>query len=408
MKRLFLAICLMLLLISCSDDKDDNTRKEVSLTVSEEQIMSAQNENSFSVFRAFNANEQKDVNILISPLSLNTNLSMVANGASGETFGQLLKMTSGSEDGESINLLNSFNDKMRKSLPALDKTVKFYSVNSVWIDNEFPVLSTFVDNCSKYYGGTAKNVNLSSVTAKDEINTWCSKNTNGLIPEFLDDPFSSSVKFAAFNATYFKGLWKFKFNKKNTKTATFTNFDETTSTVDMMSNVDDYAYSETEDYQCVKCPYGNEAFNMYIILPKQTSSADNIINNLNNDAWKSMMPKSVWTVRLKLPKFKVEYDSKDLLREVLSKMGVTDMFSTEKADFSGISTQHNYMSMLKQKTAIIVDEEGTEVAAVTGDGLMTSPGVEIIKEMTVDRPFIYIIQESSTGAVLFMGKVNKL
>ena len=408
MKRLFLAICLMLLLISCSDDKDDNTRKEVSLTMSEEQILSTQNENALSVFRAFNANEQKDVNILISPLSLNTNLSMVANGASGETFGQLLKMTSESEDGESINLLNSFNDKMRKSLPALDKTVKFYSVNSVWIDNEFPVLSTFVDNCSKYYGGTAKNVNLSSVTAKDEINTWCSKNTNGLIPEFLDDPFSSSVKFAAFNATYFKGLWKFKFNKKNTKTATFTNFDETTSTVDMMSNVDDYAYSETEYYQCVKCPYGNEAFCMYIVLPEKTSSVDKIIESLNNDAWKSMMPKSVWTVRLRLPKFKVEYDSKDLLRDVLSKMGVTDMFSAEKADFSGISAQHSYISLLKQKTAITVDEEGTEVASVTGDGLLTSPGADLIKNMTVDHPFIYIIQESSTGAILFMGKVSKL
>lgn len=398
----------MLLLISCSDDKDDNTRKEVSLTMSEEQILSTQNENALSVFRAFNANEQKDVNILISPLSLNTNLSMVANGASGETFGQLLKMTSESEDGESINLLNSFNDKMRKSLPALDKTVKFYSVNSVWIDNEFPVLSTFVDNCSKYYGGTAKNVNLSSVTAKDEINTWCSKNTNGLIPEFLDDPFSSSVKFAAFNATYFKGLWKFKFNKKNTKTATFTNFDETTSTVDMMSNVDDYAYSETEYYQCVKCPYGNEAFCMYIVLPEKTSSVDKIIESLNNDAWKSMMPKSVWTVRLRLPKFKVEYDSKDLLRDVLSKMGVTDMFSAEKADFSGISAQHSYISLLKQKTAITVDEEGTEVASVTGDGLLTSPGADLIKNMTVDHPFIYIIQESSTGAILFMGKVSKL
>ncbi len=396
--------------VGCSDNNDnDNTRKDINLSHSETAILNNQNEFAFKVFdEIVKAEKNNDDNIFFSPLSLSIDLSMFANGALGNTYCQLMTILTGTTDDENIEILNSYNSKLIKSLPALDNDLQLNIANSVWIDNGFPALSNFVNTTGNTYNATIKNVDISSDKARNEINEWGRKNTNGVIPEFLKSNLPSTVQVAAYNAIYFKGYWEKPFNKANTHKSSFYSLSGDISSVDMMSISDAFAYNETNEWQCIKCLYGNGAFQMAILLPKENVNINEAITNLNNNKWKTITPNVKRNVKLKLPKFEIKYDTEDKLNDILKSLGVSDMFSEEMADFSGISKNNTYISLLSQKTAIKVNEEGTEAAAITGPGITTSPGgVEYI-EMNVNRPFIFIIEEHSTGAMLFMGKVNKL
>ena len=205
---------------------------------------------------------------------------------------------------------------------------------------------------------------------------------------------------------YFKGIWSSKFDSKNTNRQDFTYENGAIKKVDMMHLTADLRYSEDELMQIVELPYGNKAFSMYVLLPKSGKQLKDLNAALTTqDYWKTLIAGfSKAEVYLSLPKFKTEYSKK--LNDALTNMGMGEAF-TDAADFSGMSDASAKIAFVKQDTYISTDESGTEAAAVTTVGVaLTSIGISDKVIFNANHPFLYIIQENSTGAILFMGTIK--
>ena len=168
-----------------------------------------------------------------------------------------------------------------------------------------------------------------------------------------------------------------------------------------------FNYAENEYFSMAELPYGNEAFSMVVLLPAEGKSLDECLPQLNDERWgewNSSLSSSA--LNLKLPRFEMEYD-KELIDDMMA-MGMQEAF-TPSADFSGMADEDLLISLLQQFTYVKVNEEGTEAAAVTVGGMdVAAPGPSTVIPFYVDRPFIFLIKEKSTGVILFMGKVTKL
>jgi serpin B len=158
---------------------------------------------------------------------------------------------------------------------------------------------------------------------------------------------------------------------------------------------------------CVEMPYGNQAFSMIVVLPAENSTIDQLIDYLDHEQWQNVVdnlrPREVW---LKLPRFKIECEK--LLNEPVKNTGIKRIFQENLADFSNISTIPLIVSIIKQKTFVEVNEEGTEAAAVTVIGMgVTSVGPAKSVPFFANRPFLYLIKEKSTGTILFIGRMDE-
>ena len=210
------------------------------------------------------------------------------------------------------------------------------------------------------------------------------------------------------NAIYFKGIWTSEFNKKNTDQRPFTYENGTLQHVDMMKQTAKFNYTVDENMQLVQLPYGNQAFSMMVLLPLEGKKLQDVVTATRREGYwegvKSALREA--EVELSLPKFKTEYSKR--LNEVLSKMGMEIAFS-DAADFSRMSDVAAKIDFVKQDTYISTDEAGTEAAAVTTVGMeftSANPGKPQKVIFNANRPFLYVIQENSTGAILFMGAVK--
>jgi len=210
------------------------------------------------------------------------------------------------------------------------------------------------------------------------------------------------------NAIYFKGDWTYQFDPNDTKDEDFTLLDGTTKQVPMMNMQDvSLPYFVNEDFQAVDLAYGDSLFSMTIILPRNGTDIDSIIEGLNTNEWGEWIDQFHHTSleSFGMPKFELEYEIK--LNDVLKALGMEVAFDQNLADFSRM--YHNeqvgpnlFISKVKHKTFIEVNEEGTEAAAVTSVEIgYTSVG----PYMTVNRPFIFAIRERFSGTILFIGKI---
>lgn len=403
MKKTLLCILASMLLLSCeSDDSTPAPRKDIPLSRSELQMAALGNSFAFDFFKTIAADEKKD-NLFISPLSASIALSMSANGAAGETLEEM-KATLGFKD-YSLDEMNEYYNKLINGLLTVDNSTTLGIANSIWIKKGFDVKQPFIDLNKEAYDAEVRTLEFDA-KAVDIINQWCSNKTNKRIPKVLAE-ISENARLFLINALYFKGTWTSEFNKSNTKKEDFTTVSGQKSEVELMRQECDTPYLEDEGMQIVELPYGNEAFSMVVLLPEEGRSIDDAIQQLTADNWnKWMQALSSHTVDIKLPKFKLEYD-RDLMED-LKKMGMTLPFIQGVADFSNISSTGLHIGMVKQNTFVEVNEEGTEAAAVTVIGFETTSVGGGKVSFHVNRPFVYIIKEKSTGAILFMGKAGSL
>jgi serpin B len=235
------------------------------------------------------------------------------------------------------------------------------------------------------------------------INGWCAQKTHGKIDEILSEISPNAVMYLI-NALYFKGVWQYQFDKTLTQNETFHNFDGTQTQVPMMNETISANYFANTQFEVVELPYGNGAFSMVVVLPKNGVSVDDVINSFTPDTWQTLLSSmnTVDKITVKLPRFKTEYKRK--LNDDLKALGMTSMFSN--ANLSEINPDEDlYVSMVLQKTFAEVNEEGTEAAAVTVIGIETTSVPEPLV-FEANRPFLYFIKERNTGAILF-GGVNK-
>lgn len=348
---------------------------------------------ALSFFKHVNATAGEDENIVVSPYSAGVALSMLAEGAEGETRTEL------------DNALNN-SIFMAEDLGSND-TVTVKSANSLWVDNDFSIRNSYVNLLQKDFDAFITALSFSDPATVKAINNWCSENTNGKIDEILDRLSPGSV-MVLINALYFNAPWEDEFSPRFTKQADFKGVTKT-SKVMMMNRNARMNYAEYNGFQMVELPYQGGRYSMFVILPPKGQDMDSMMQYLNESVYDAAMgmfePRQV---NFKMPKAKIE--TSIILNETLKNMGIKSAF-TPAADFKGISAMGPLvLNQVKQKCYIDISEKGTEAAAVTSVQIrLTSARPEPKPvEMTVDRPYIFVIADKTNDNILFAGKIVNL
>ncbi|MBR7027655.1 MAG: serpin family protein [Bacteroidales bacterium] len=348
-------------------------------------------------------NKEADEDFVVSPLSMQFLLGMLLDGANGETAAQIAKVL-GYGAGE-VDEVNKFCLSMLQQLPNLDNKTKLNIANAIFLDDGWPLNDSFRKDVSKFFEAEVSNLNfMDNEASLKAINGWCSKQTEGLIPQVIDNVDPGILAYLM-NAVYFKSQWVYQFSKDATSDEIFTDESGAVSTVKMMKQNSKVPYHENDRYKMVRLPYGNGAFSMIILLPKDNCKVSDITAELKKADWNLLRSRAAEKdVDLWIPKFETKFKIK--LNDILSEMGMPRAFSG--ADFSAMSPAASSLSFVQQDAVIKVDEEGSEAAAVSVAAIekgITSIGSEK-PIFHADHPFIYIITEQSTGAVLFAGRYS--
>lgn len=399
----FALIAIALGNVSCdkaeTEEPTDNPYRKLELSTRSTEIVQQGNDFAFRFLE--NINESTSGDFVISPLSMQFLLGMILDGAKGETANEICEVLgygAGDVDG-----VNEFCQSLLKQLPELDKKTKLALANAIVANKSFPLLDSYKSMVTEYYDAEVSNKDFSKNKETTKmINKWCSDNTNGLIPEIIKNVDPNMLAYLM-NATYFKSQWAEKFPKGSTVKVPFTSVDGSQVSVEMMRNEKHFNYQDNDVLRGVNLPYGNGAYSMMVILPAEGKTLEDVTEYLNAESWAEFKHSMVRChVDLWLPKFETKFEIE--LNDILSAMGMPSAFDPRKADFTAMSKAALCLSFVKQNAVIKVDEEGTEAAAVSFAGMYTAaaPGQHIV--FHADKPFLYLITESSTGVVLFAGK----
>jgi serpin B len=374
-----------------------------ALSAGEQKIIAANNDFSFSLFRRLGAAEA-DSNVFVSPLSASMALGMAMNGASGTTFDEM-RATLGFGTASESEI-----DQGYKSLIALlrglDPGVDFRIANSIWAREGFPVTPSFLDAGRTWFDAQAATLDFASPGAVKSINDWVSTATAGKIPTILDQIRSDEVLFLI-NAIYFKGSWRAKFDPALTVDAPFHGI-AGDQPAKLMHREGTIRYLQTPTFSAVDLPYGNSAYSMSVVLPNTGQSVDAVLASLQADSW------SAWAAQfrdaeidLHLPRLELAWER--MLIPDLQTLGMRAPFQANGADFSRMSPLGDqlFISTVKQKTYVKVNEEGTEAAAATSVG-MTATSAPLRTAFRVDRPYVFVIRERLSGTILFLGAIRRM
>ncbi|OQW90635.1 MAG: hypothetical protein BWK78_06520 [Thiotrichaceae bacterium IS1] len=359
-------------------------------------------------FRLFDQLLQQDQgqNVFMSPLSIAIALAMTYNGAAGHTQTAMAK-TLGLEN-LSLEEVNQANLALRNVLlHQANSDVSLVIANSLWLNQDFHLEPAFLTPTQQYYAAKVTNADFQSPTTVSDINQWVKENTQGKIGSVVQrlDPLTVLL---VINAIYFKGRWKEPFEKNFTEEREFTLLTGETKRIPMMLQHSDYSYYEGNHYQAVRLPYRASSLSMIIFLPGRGTRLENFPLLDKWQEWRTFSDSREGT--LVLPRFKIEYGV--TLNEALKTLGMAEAFSVEEADFSQMAKVPKgwniCISQVKHQTFVEVNEEGTEAAAVTITGMECGCALDDPPkpfQMIVDHPFLFTIQDDSTGTVLFLGAI---
>ena len=385
-----------------SDDEEtvvDMLPKAVPIKLTDHQKSMVNKSNDFS-FRLFKQTNGTNKSRILSPLSVAYVLGMLNDGAEGETSRQIMQVLG--FDGKSTKEINEFCANILENLPKVDENVKLNIANAMFVNDHFSLRSGYKEDLQNYYKAAAEALIFSSSSAADYINSWCDKNTNGMITKILDKTDPAAVAYLL-NAIYFKATWTEKFDEKNTKTEPFRKDDGTTVDLPMMHRYAEARYCRNAKHTTLCLPYSSGAFNMLVLLPEEGVTVNQVADMLDEKIWNTnMADMSNYEVDIKIPRFTSTFETS--LTDILSSMGMVRPF-TPLAEFPNVVNEDNLcVSEIKQSAKIIVNEEGTEAAAVTiGSYTTTSVSEPKTAVFHADRPFLYAIQENTSGLILFVG-----
>lgn len=378
---------------------------ESFLILSDAQHEMVNNNNSFA-FSLYNKTMGMNSRV-VSPLSVTYLMSMLANGADGETQQQILATLGWAGEGiqqPSLQDINDYSRMLIEKTARLDKAVTVEIANYVAVNKEFKLNSKFQKSVERDYKAGVESLNFTSPSTLKRINDWCNDRTHGMIPSIINELDPDAVSYLM-NAIYFNGTWKDKFSKEETKQEMFRGYTRDIQYVDMMHRHGEYFYADGDGYSAVSIPYGNGAFRMTVILPTEGSFLRDVMASMDGGKFQELQRSmEKCNVDLKIPRFTTEVDLP--LNDIISALGAPLIFSPQ-ADFSQFARGDFYVSKMFQKAKIEVSEEGTKAAAVTAAIMMMS-AVRPEKKRNVvfhaDSPFAYIISENSTGSIYFMGQ----
>jgi serine protease inhibitor len=372
-----------------------------ALSTNEQQVLTASNTFALNLGGRLLPTKGSNENLFFSPLSASMLLGMVLNGADGETYTQMQNMLA--FQGLSQTQINQAYGDLIKLLLELDRSVTMEIGNSVWTQQGFPVMPDFMSRVQGAFTAEAASVNFGDPNTLTRINGWASDATHGRIEKIFDGLPASTV-MVLLNAIYFKGNWTTEFDKARTESAPFTRGDGSKVNASLMYLSAPVPSSRQNGVTLVELPYGGGAFSMVVALPDANSSVDALVKGLSPTVWNGWMSalKSATPSNqiVRLPRFELKWEK--LLNEPLQALGMTNAFDG-RADFRRLTQGGGvYLSIVKQKSFVKVDEVGTEAAAVTGGVMVTS----MPQEIRMDRPFVFVLREKLTGAILFMGVLN--
>jgi serpin B len=364
-------------------------------------LADANNQFAIDLYSELGKNEQK--NEFYSPYSMFAALGMTYEGARGQTADEMKQVFHFPESNVlRPNFAAAYNEINKKG-----KEYRLSTGNALWVQQDYPLLQDYLTTVEGYYGGKAANVDFIRETEKSRqtINTFIEEQTNGKIKDLLEPGvLDASTRLVLTNAVYFKGTWEWEFDKSDTEDRDFTTNTGEVLQVPMMSMKPEeprFNYVENDDLEILELPYKGDDISMLVILPKENIDALDL-NKLYE--WKREMQETKLD-GIYLPKFK--FETKYIMNDALSSIGMPTAFSGG-ADFSGITGNRDlYIAAVIHQAYVEVDEEGTEAAAATAVVMketVIGPGAEPVI-FNADHPFVFVIQQKSTGNILFMGKV---
>ena len=341
----------------------------------------------------------EDRNVFVSPASMYMAFSMLYEGAGGKTASQMLDVFEFESDTKARHNATSHT---LSSLNRHDSHAELAMANAVWTYG-FEPPPTYVDIVRDVYLADIDTFDTPNEGAK-KINAWASDKTHGKITDVIKP--KSLIHLAGMvltNAVYFKGTWVTQFPEEDTRKSNFWTDSEQSVKADFMNVRGNFNYTQTDGIQVLKLPYKGDRLSMLILLPlerdgiyalEDTMSAENVRE------WQLAV--AGIDVAVSVPKFEMELTYN--LTDPMMSLGMVDAFDAGLADFPGIHSQA-YVTNATQKTYVDVNEEGTEAAAVTVIEVAIESEPSLLP-FVADHPFIFIIQDDESGAILFMGKVT--
>jgi serine protease inhibitor len=369
-------------------------------------------DNAFG-FRLLNAVQSANAskNVVLSPVSAALNLSMVLAATDGETRQEMLSALSlGSLNPAAINQANAILIKIIRT-PAQSTTLSV--ADSLWVDNRHVRLRPdFIKQTRTWYDAEIVDLDFSDPGAATRINGWASKETQGKITKIIDE-IDPRDRLLLLNAVYFKGLWAHKFDKSRTQQKDFTLAGGSVKQVPRMVQSGRFEYFATPRLQAIRLPFGDGDLVMDILLPAQSTSLDALEAELTAEHWQSWQAHyATQPGALELPRFELQANYH--LNEALQSLGMRRAFKPD-AQLTGLFTSEStqtgggrfFISYVRQSTFWKVDEDGSEAAAVTATGIVTTARARPVEpfRMIVDRPFFCAIEDRRSGALLFIGAI---
>ena len=371
-------------------------------------VINANNQFAIAMYQQIDVQtEQADKNVFFSPYSLSTAMAMMYAAAEGETKQQIQKTFYY----PSMDILNPNSAALYNQFNKPNPDYKLATVNDLWMEQGLTPTKSYVDTVQRYYGGQVTTLDFegSPNPSRLIINKKIAQHTNQLIPELLPKGSIKSITVAVLtNAVYFKGDWRMPFEVQNTTEQPFYNPMGTSTKVKMMQLESYFRYAEDKQVQVVQLPYKGDDLSMLVVLPKSKDkdAMQQLIQDLSADKIKQWGTDLVnQKVNVHLPKFRLEasYQMKNLLTD----MGMPKAFQ-KGAEFNlfedGPPTK---IDDVYHQAVVIVDEKGTEAAAATGivAVAVSAPAPPVI--FKADHPFMFMIKDNKTDAILFLGQVNK-
>jgi len=358
--------------------------------------------------------KEKEGNLFFSPYSISTALAMTYGGARGTTAEAMAKTLHFTLDNKELHpafasLIQDINGDPKQD--AKKRGYQLSTANALWAQKGYPFLPQYLRLTKDNYGAGVQEVDFADATeaARKTINDWVEKETHDKIQELLKEgTLTPMTRLVLTNAIYFKGDWASQFKKDQTREDTFHLTADKTIKTPLMHQTRKFGYAENDTYQTLEMPYVGEHLSMVVLLPRKVDglpalekalAADNFADNLSRSGKRQVI--------VTLPKFKTT--SEFSLKATLSALGMRVAFSSG-ADFSGMSSDKESLSLsaVIHKAFVDVNEEGTEAAAATAVVLEPKSEVErpAVPEFRADRPFVFLIRDTRSNSILFLGRIN--
>ncbi|WP_181458406.1 serpin family protein [Paenibacillus pabuli] len=393
---------------SNSNQELSESERKAALKEIEPERIQAMNTTGLHILQQMGTKEKAGNNLLISPYSIAAAIGMAYNGSVGETRRQMAEVMGWLE--LEMEQVNASQAALQQLLTHPGKGIQIGIANSMWMKDGIPVEETYQTALQQTYEAEIRTLNGQPAQAKEEINQWVKQHTEGMIPNLMQEPPAKETLMILVNAIAFDGNWMAEFDPEYTTDDEFKLANGKALSVRMMQQKKQFQYSENEDWQAVRLPYGDGQMHLLVVLPREGRTLDEIQQKLLDDPKRLDRGSEYSLVELSLPRFRAEYGMN--LKETLQQMGMEMAFDPYAANFTEmISPGPNlqvYIGQVLHRAVMEVSEQGTVAAASTLVGMAagSAPPTDWTK-MEVNRPFMVAVVDKSTGAWLFVGNVNQ-